>query len=156
MTTDAGVDVVSFGATKNGLVFGEAVVFLRPELAEGFEFVRKQMGQLASKMRYLSAQMIAVLSDDLWLRNASHANEIAGRLATALADLPGVEILYPVQANGVFARLPEAIVGKLEKELPGEPPFYIWEQPDVVRLMCAWDTEPEDIDALVSAISEAM
>lgn len=156
MTTDLGVDVVSFGATKNGLAFGEAVVFLRPELAQGFEFVRKQMGQLASKMRFLSAQMIALLSDDLWSRNASHANEMASRLAAALAEIPGAEIIHPVEANGVFARLPEAAIATLMAELPGEPPFYVWEQPDVVRLMCAWDTEPDDVEQLAAAIKAAI
>jgi threonine aldolase len=155
LTTAQGVDVVSFGATKNGLVFGEAVVFLRPELAEGFEFVRKQLGQLDSKMRFLSAQLSALLSDDLWLRNATQANAMAARLAAALEALPEPEIVYPVEANGVFARLPQSVIEKLEAELPGDPPFYRWEEPDVIRLMCAWDTEPEDVDAFAEALAAA-
>ncbi len=155
ITTDAGADVVSFRATKNGLIFGEAVVFTGPDLADGFEFVRKQLGQLASKMRFLSAQMIALLSDDLWRTNAAHANEMATQLATAIANLPGVEIVQPVQANGVFARLPETVIARLEKELEGEPPFYRWDETGVVRLMCAWDTQPEDVEGFASALEAA-
>ena len=157
LTTDCGVDVVSFGATKNGLLFGDAVVFLRPELADGFEFVRKQLGQLASKMRFLSAQFEALLASDLWLRNASHANAMAARLAAAVRELPGIEIMHPVEANGVFARLPRAAIDKLLNELPGEPPFHVWdEQAGVVRWMCAWDTSAEDVDEFAGAVGRAL
>ena len=157
LTTECGADVVSFGATKNGLAFGDAVVFLRPELADGFEFVRKQLGQLASKMRFLSAQFEALLGDDLWRRNASHANAMASRLADAVRDLPGLEIVHPVQANGVFARLPHEAIANLLAELPGEPPFHVWdEQRDIVRWMCAWDTTPEDVDEFSAAIEGAL
>jgi threonine aldolase len=157
LTTECGVDVVSFGATKNGLAFGDAVVFLRPELADGFEFVRKQLGQLASKMRFLSAQLEALLGEDLWRRNASHANAMASRLADAVRELPGVEIVHPVQANGVFARLPHGAIGRLLGELPGEPPFHVWdEHDDVVRWMCAWDTTPADVDEFADAIAGAL
>lgn len=157
LTTDCGVDAVSFGATKNGLLFGDAVVFLRPELADGFEFVRKQLGQLASKMRFLSAQFEALLASDLWLRNASHANAMAARLAEAVRDLPGLEIVHPVEANGVFARLPRKAIAKLLAALPGEPPFHVWdEQADVVRWMCAWDTDPADVDEFAGAVERAV
>ena len=157
LTTGCGVDVVSFGATKNGLAFGDSVVFLRPELADGFEFVRKQLGQLASKMRFLSAQFEALLQGDLWRDNASHANAMAARLAGAVRDLPGLEIVHPVEANAVFVRLPREAIDRLLAELPGEPPFHIWdEQANVVRWMCAWDTTPEDVDEFAAAVSSAL
>ena len=149
LTTDAGVDVVSFGATKNGLLLGDAVVFLRPELAEGFEFVRKQGMQLASKMRFISAQFEALLDGDLWLRSAAHANAMAARLAEAVAAIEGVEITQPVEANGVFARLPRPAIDRLLTDLPGEHPFYVWDEAtNEVRWMCSWDTTEEDVDAL--------
>ena len=157
LTTDCGVDVVSFGATKNGLLFGDAVVFLRPELADGFEFIRKQLGQLASKMRFISAQFEALLTGDLWLRNARNANEMATRLADAVAGLPGLELIHPVEANGVFARLPRSAIDALLAELPGEPPFHVWdEQGNVVRWMCAWDTTADDVDAFAGAVRGAL
>ncbi len=157
LTTDCGVDAVSFGGTKNGLVFGELVVFCRPELADGFEFVRKQLGQLASKMRFLSAQFEALLGGDLWLELASHANAMAARLAEGVAELPGVELAHPVEANGVFARLPRAATERLLATLEGDPPFYVWdESTGVVRWMCAWDTEPSDVDEFIEAIRTAL
>jgi threonine aldolase len=157
LTAGCGVDVVSFGATKNGLMFGDAVIFLRPELADGFEFVRKQLGQLASKMRFLSAQFEALLADGLWLRNATHANRMASGLADAVRDLPGIEIMHPVEANGVFAKLPRAAIDQLLAELPGEPPFHVWdEQSNVVRWMCAWDTTTEEVDEFAAAVAAAL
>lgn len=157
LTTDCGVDAVSFGGTKNGLVFGELVIFCRPELADGFEFVRKQLGQLASKMRFLSAQFEALLGGDLWLELASHANAMAARLAEGVAELPGVELAHPVEANGVFARLPRAATERLLATLEGDPPFYVWdESTGVVRWMCAWDTEPSDVDEFIEAIRTAL
>jgi threonine aldolase len=157
ITTDAGVDVVSFGGTKNGLMFGEAVVFLRPGLGEGFEFVRKQLGQLASKMRFVAAQFEALLRDQLWLRSAAHANAMAARLAAAVTEIDGVEIVHPVQANAVFARLQRAAIDALLESWPYEHPFYVWdERDDVVRWMCAWDTAPEDVDRFAAAIAEAV
>ena len=142
LTTEAGVDVVSFGGTKNGLVFGEAVVFCRAELARDFEFTRKQLGQLASKMRFVSAQFEALLAGDLWLRSARHANAMASRLAAAVGEIDGVEVVHPVEANGVFARLPRPAIERLLAELPGEHPFYIWDDArDEVRWMCSWDTD---------------
>jgi threonine aldolase len=157
LTTDAGVDVVSFGGTKNGLLFGEAVVFLRPGLGEGFEFVRKQLGQLPSKMRFVAAQFEALLGTDLWLRNAVHANSMAVRLAEAVTDIDGLEIVHPVQANGVFARLDRAAIDRLLEAWPYEHPFYVWDQAEsVVRWMCAWDTTPADVDDFAAAVREAI
>jgi threonine aldolase len=157
LTTDAGVDVVSFGATKNGAAFGDAVVFLRPELADGFEFVRKQLGQLASKMRFASAQLVALLEGELWLENARHANEMAQRLRSALEPLDGVEVVHPVEANAVFARLPRTAIDALLTELEGDPPFHVWDpELGVVRWMCAWDTEQSDIDDLVRAVGSVL
>lgn len=146
LTAAAGVDLLSFGGTKNGLLLGDAVVFLRPGLAPDFRFVRKQLGQLASKMRFISAQFEALLEGDLWRRSAAHANAMAARLAAALERIPAAEIVHPVEANAVFARLPRAAIDRLLAEWPIAQPFYVWEQPDVVRLMCSWDTEPADVD----------
>jgi threonine aldolase len=157
LTTEAGVDAVSFGGTKNGLLLGEAVVLCRPELAEGFPFTRKQLGQLASKMRFVSAQFEALLTGDLWLRSARHANEMAARLAAAVEAIAGVQITHPVEANAVFARLPRPAIDRLLGELPGEHPFYVWDATrDEVRWMCAWDTSEADVDAFATTIAEAV
>ena len=157
VTTDAGVDAVSFGGTKNGMLGGEAVVFLRPELAESFLYTRKQLGQLASKMRFIAAQFDALLTDDLWRRNAEHANGMARRLADAITAIDGVELAHPVEANGVFANLPAAAIDRLRDALPAAMPFYVWdEDAGTVRLMCSWDTTAEDIDELATALGAAM
>jgi threonine aldolase len=149
IATDAGVDALSFGGTKNGLLLGEAVVLLAPELAEGFAYLRKQTLQLASKGRFLAAQFVAMLDGDLWLRNAAHANAMAARLAAAVADAPGVRITQPVQANGVFAVLPPAATAALQREFR----FYTWDATTgEVRWMCSWDTTPEEVDAFAAAI----
>jgi threonine aldolase len=156
LTTDAGVDIVSFGATKNGALVGDAVVILNPELAPDFLFTRKQLGQLASKMRFISAQLTALLADGLWLRNAAHANEMARSLATAVTDIPAVEIVYPVEANALFARLPREAIDDLLSNLEAEHPFYIWDEAEnVVRWMCAWDTTAEDVEHFAGAVAEA-
>lgn len=153
LTTDAGVDAVSFGGTKNGLLVGDAVVFCNPELGEGFAFTRKQLLQLASKMRFLSAQFEALLEGDLWLRNAGHANRMAARLAAAVDPIDGVEVSYPVEANAVFARLPAAAI----EALRDAHPFYVWdEDSDEVRWMCSWDTTPEDVDTFAEAVRAAL
>jgi threonine aldolase len=157
LATDAGVDALSFGGTKNGLLAGEAVVLLRPDLAEGFEFVRKQSLQLASKMRFLAAQFTALLDGDLWRRNAAHANAMARRLAEAIEGAEGATLAQPVEANGVFANLPRAAIDRLHAELPGENPFYVWDEAaGTVRLMCSWDTQPEDVEVLAAALVEAV
>ncbi|MGH2951375.1 MAG: threonine aldolase family protein [Geminicoccales bacterium] len=157
LTTDAGVDLVSFGGTKNGLLLGDAVVFCRPGLGEGFEFVRKQLGQLASKMRFLAVQFDALLAGELWLRAAAHANAMARRLADAAVAIDAVEIVHPVEANAVFARLPRPAIDRLLAESEYERPFYVWdEDEDVARWMCAWDTTPEDVDAFAAVVASAV
>ncbi len=160
LTTGAGVDVVSFGGTKNGLLVGDAVVFCGPqahERAANFAFTRKQLGQLASKMRFISAGFVALLRDELWLRNAAHANAMAARLAQAVATIDGVEIGHPVEANAVFARMPREAIDRLLAGQPGDHPFYVWtEATDEVRWMCAWDTTPEQVDAFAAAIAAAI
>jgi threonine aldolase len=141
LTTEAGVD---------------AVVFLRPELAEGFDFVRKQSMQLASKMRFISAQLEALLGNDLWRRNAAHANSMARRLAERIEQL-SLEIAYPVEANAVFPVLPVEAIERLRSELGGETPFYVWDQDrGVVRLMASWDTTPEDVDRCAASLERAV
>ncbi len=156
LTTDAGVDLLSFGGTKNGLLFGEAVVFLAEGLGEGAEFVRKQLMQLASKMRFAGAQLEALLAGDLWRRNAAQANRMAARLGAALEGVGGVELVQPVEANGVFAKLPAAAIERLELDPDGNRAFYVWDEAGTVRLMCSWDTEAEDVDAFVASVEETV
>jgi threonine aldolase len=151
ITVDAGVDVLSFGGTKNGLLGAEAVVFLTPGLDEGFEYLRKQSLQLASKMRFLAAQLDALLTDELWLHCASQANAMARLLADLVQPLSGVTITRPVHTNAVFARLPgpEAIAA-----LQREYDFYVWdEREDEVRWMCSWDTTEDDVERFVAALA---
>ena len=149
-TTDAGVDVLSFGGTKNGLMLGEAVVVLNPELAPSLKYLRKSAMQLASKMRFVSAQLLALLEGDLWLRNARHANAMAARLADGVRGLPGLEITRPVQANAVFAVLPADVTERLQKRFR----FYTWDQhTGEVRWMTAFDTTEEDVDVFAAAIT---
>ena len=151
LTTDCGVDALSFGATKNGAAGAEAVVLLRDDLGEGMAWLRKQSMQLASKMRFLSAQLVALFEDDLWRRNAAHANAMAARLAAAVAD--HVEIAHPVEANGVFAVVPCAATAHLQRDWR----FYVWdEEADVVRWLCSWDTTTEDVDAFAAAVRDAV
>lgn len=153
VSTDVGVDLLSFGGTKNGLLVGEAVVFLDPARAEGFEYLRKQSLQLASKMRFLAAQFDALLSDDLWLRCARHANAMAARLAEAVRNLPSLTITRPVQANAVFATLPGTATRALQERFP----FYVWDESrGEVRWMCSWDTTEEDVDAFAAAVRAAL
>ena len=149
-TSDVGVDVVSFGGTKNGALAAEAVVVLDPEAAAGLTYVRKTDMQLASKMRFVSAQLLALLEGDLWLRSASHANAMARRLRDAVHELPGVQISRPVEANAVFAVLPEGVADRLRESFR----FYDWDQATrEVRWMCAFDTTPQDVDAFAAALS---
>ncbi|MGA7684358.1 MAG: low specificity L-threonine aldolase [Terriglobales bacterium] len=141
-TRDLGVDVLSFGGTKNGLVGAEAVVFFRPELAADFLFIRKQGMQLASKMRFMAAQMEALLTGDLWKRNADQANRMARLLHEQIKNLRGVKIMHPVEANGVFAQIPRAAIPKIQESYF----FYVWsEEESVVRWMCSFDTTEEDV-----------
>jgi threonine aldolase len=150
---DCGVDILSFGGTKNGLLAAEAVVFLTPGLADGFEYLRKQSLQLASKMRFLAAQFDALLADRLWLRNAHRANAMAGRLADALGGVGGVSVTHPVQTNVVFASLPAAAIAALQERVA----FYVWDRRRAeVRWMCSWDTTEADVDEFARAIAETV
>jgi threonine aldolase len=146
----AGVDVLSFGGTKNGMPFGEAVVFFDRELAADFARRRKQGGQLASKMRFLAAPWIAMLDGGAWLAHAAHANAMAQRLADALVAVPGARLLAPVEANGVFVDLPPAVIDGLRAN---GWHFYAFVGSTGIRLMCAWDTTTETIDAFAADAS---
>jgi threonine aldolase len=151
ITSDVGADVVSFGGTKIGLVAGEAVLVLRDDLADPVRYLRKQTVQLASKMRFISAQLLALLEDDLWRRAAGNANAMARRLGEAIEGVEGVTLTQAVQANGVFAILPAGAAERLLEDFK----FYFWdEHTREVRWMCAWDTTEEDVDAFASAIAE--
>jgi threonine aldolase len=153
ITAEVGVDLLSFGGTKNGLLAGEAVVFIDPGLADGFDYLRKQSLQLASKMRFLAAQFDALLTDELWRRSARHANAMAVRLADAVRDMRGVTITRPVEANAVFATLPGAATSALQRQFP----FYVWDEDrGEVRWMCSWDTTEADVDAFAAAIRAAL
>jgi threonine aldolase len=153
ITWQAGVDVLCFGGTKNGMAVGEAVVFFDHDLAAEFDYRCKQAGQLSSKMRFLSAPWVGMLKDGAWLRHAQHANRMAERLEASLAALPGVEILFPRQVNGVFAELPRtAIEGLRSKGWI----FYTFIGAGGCRFMCSWDTRPEDVDALVSDLKQLL
>ncbi|MFE5209422.1 threonine aldolase family protein [Streptomyces sp. NPDC056600] len=152
-TNAAGVDLLSLGGTKNGAMFGEAVVVIDKERVRRMKHLRKTSMQLASKMRFVSVQFEALLTKDLWLRNARHANEMARRLAEGVRAVDGVEILYPVQSNAVFARLPHAVTERLQKRFR----FYFWDEAaGDVRWMCAYDTREDDVDAFVAALKEEM
>ncbi|MFJ8659598.1 threonine aldolase family protein [Streptomyces sp. NPDC093795] len=150
-TNAVGVDVISYGGTKNGMLFGEAVVVLNPDAVSHMKHLRKLSMQLASKMRFVSVQLEALLSKDLWLRNARHANAMAQRLAAGVREVDGVEILYPVQANAVFARLPHEVSRRLQERFR----FYFWDEAaGDVRWMCAFDTTEDDVDAFLQALKE--
>jgi len=152
MTWKAGVDVLCFGGSKNGLAVGEAVVFFDRELAREFDYRCKQGGQLASKMRFLSAPWVGLLKDGAWLRHARHSNAMAQRLEAGLRGLAGVRISYPVESNAVFVTLPAAV----EKQLYQRGwKFYTGVITGAEsRLMCSWDTTPEDVDAFVADLRE--
>jgi len=153
LATEAGVDVLSFGGTKNGLVGAEAVVFLRENLGTDFLYLRKQGMQLASKQRFLSVQLSALLEGELWRENASQANAMAARLAAALAGAPGLEIAHPVEANAVFARLPRAAIATLLESYR----FLVWDEPQgLVRWMCSWNTSAADVDAFAADVRRAL
>jgi threonine aldolase len=153
LATQAGVDVLSFGGTKNGLVGAEAVVFLREGLGADFLYLRKQGMQLASKQRFLSAQLCALLEGELWRENAAHANAMAARLAAALSRAPGLEIAHPVEANAVFARLPRAAIAELQQRYR----FLVWDEAQgLVRWMCSWNTPAQDVDAFAADVRRAL
>ena len=150
-TWRAGVDVLSFGATKNGAMAAEAVIFFNPDLVKSFTYRRKRGGHLFSKMRFLSAQLEAYITNDLWLKNATHANRMAGKLAQHLATLPNITLRYPVEANELFLCFPEAVIQGLMAE---GFQFYRWEgeRSNLVRLVTAFNTEEADITNLIEAV----
>jgi threonine aldolase len=149
ITWRAGVDVLSFGATKNGALAAEAVIFFDPAKADDFAYRRKRGGHLLSKMRFLSAQFDAYLADGLWLRNATHANRVAARLAEGLAQVAGARLRYPAQANEVFVELPEGVIHALAEAGFG---FYRWggESSACLRLVAAFDSRLEDAERLIA------
>lgn len=150
LTGEAGVDVLSLGATKLGAVVGDAIVVLEPAAVDGVAYLRKVDTQLASKMRFASAQLLALYEGDLWLRNASHANGMAARLRAGLETIPGVEPTQATQANALFVRLPAGLAAHLRERWH----FYDWADGGEVRLMCAFDTPEADVDAFVASARE--
>ena len=147
ITWQSGVDVLCFGGTKNGLAAGELVVFFRKDLAREFDYRLKQAGQLASKMRFLAAPWLGLLSNDVWLKNATNANSMARRLAERLRADAKLEIVFPVEGSAVFVRLSDSVLRNLEQH---GWHFYKFVEPDVYRLMCSWATNNADIDCLMS------
>jgi len=152
-TRGAGVDVLSFGGTKNGMMFGEAVVFFSREAARQFQFIRKQGMQLASKMRFIAVQFDALLSNDLWRRNAAHSNAMANLLAQEMSHIPRVKITQEVQSNAVFAAIPAHSIAPLQQQRY----FYAWnEETSEVRWMSSFDTTEEDVRAFAQLMGEAL
>ena len=153
ITRDCGVDVLSFGGTKNGVMGAEAVVFFDKALAHDFLFLRKQGMQLASKMRFISAQLDALLTNDLWLKNAQHSNRMAKLLEKELQRVHNVKIVYPVQANGVFAQIPRQAIEKIRKRYF----FYTWnEEESIVRWMCSFDTTEKDVKDFAKFVAQSV
>ncbi len=153
ITTDAGVDVLSFGGTKNGLMFGEVVIFFGREKARDFEYIRKQGMQLHSKMRYIAAQFDRYLTGDLWKKNALQANRMAKKLAAELKRFPQLKLTQDVKANGVFCIMPPELVPLMQEAYF----FHIWDQQTYeVRLMCSWDTTEEDIDTFIRLLKQKL
>ena len=150
LITATGVDALTFGGTKNGAMGGEAIVFPRPHPAiAALPFVRKSAMQLASKMRFVAVQFTALLRDDLWLKNAAHANAMARRLADRVCRIDGVSLAYPLDANGAFVALPHHAIPKLQQQKH----FYVWdERASVVRWMTSWDTTEDDVDAFAELV----
>jgi threonine aldolase len=152
-TRDLGVDVLSFGGTKNGIMGGEAVVFFQPSFGKDFLYLRKQSMQLASKMRFIAAQFEALLTDDLWRRSAEHANRMALLLEKEISRIPQVKVVWKVEANGVFAQIPHHAIEKIKQRYF----FYTWmEEEGIVRWMCSFDTTEEDIREFAGVVAEAV
>jgi len=152
-TRDLGVDVLSFGGTKNGILGGEAVVFFHPEQSQDFLYLRKQSMQLASKMRYIAAQFEALLTNDLWKRGAEHANRMARVLEKEISRIAGVRVVWKVEANGVFVQIPRHAIEKIR----GQYFFYTWiEEESIVRWMCSFDTTEADIRRFADFVAEAV
>lgn len=153
VTRDLGVDVLSFGGTKNGVMGGEAVVFFDQQLARNFQFLRKQGMQLASKMRFISVQLDALLSNDLWKKSAQRSNRMARLLENEIRTIPRVKVVYPVEANGVFAQIPREAIAKIQERYF----FYVWsEEESVVRWMCSFDTTEEDVHQFAKFVAETV
>lgn len=153
MTFDCGVDVLSFGGTKNGMMMGEAVVFADKNVSKDFEYFRKQAMQLASKMRFLSVQFIAYFENDLWRKNAEHSNQMAQLFYNKIKHLMGVEVIYPVDTNGLFVKIPQSIISSLQNKYF----FYVFDELEsIVRWMCSYDTEIEEIDMFTEALKKAL
>lgn len=149
VSSACGIDILSFGATKNGLLFGEAVLFFDRSREASFRFFRKQTAQLHSKMRYIAIQFHRYLEDQLWFRNACHANECAALMARGLEAIPGVRIVHPVEANGVFVQLPAHSIQTLQDEFG----FYLWDEDSrLARLMVSWDTRPDVVEAFLERL----
>ncbi|MGP3954264.1 threonine aldolase family protein [Streptomyces sp. 7N604] len=152
-TNAVGVDILSLGGTKNGMVFGEAVVVINREAPRAMKHVRKLSMQLPSKMRFVSVQLEALLAGDLWLRNARHANTMARRLADGVGGVGGVEIVHPVESNAVFAKVPHDVAERLQKRFR----FYFWDEAaGLVRWMCSFDTTEADVDSFTAALVEEL
>jgi len=152
-TRDLGVDVLSFGGTKNGIMGGEAVVFFNRALSSDFLYLRKQGMQLASKMRFIAVQFEALLTNDLWKRSAEHANRMARVLEAEIRKIPQVRIVWKVEANGVFAQLPKQAIEKIKQQYF----FYPWiEDEGIVRWMCSFDTTEEDVREFAKCVAEAV
>jgi threonine aldolase len=151
ITADAGVDVLSFGGTKNGLMFGETVIFFGKEKGKDFQYLRKQGMQLHSKMRYIAAQFNRYLTGDLWKKNALQANRMAKKLVEALKRFPQLKITQEVKANGVFCIMPPGLIPLMQEAYF----FHIWNpSTHEVRLMCSWDTTEEDIDTFAGLLEQ--
>jgi threonine aldolase len=152
-TRDLGVDVLSFGGTKNGIMGGEAVVFFNREFSRDFLYLRKQGMQLASKMRFIAVQFEALLTDDLWRRSAEHANQMARALEREIERIPGVKIVWAVEANGVFVKIPPAAIERIKEKYF----FYMWiEEESIVRWMCSFDTTEEDVKEFAKFVAGAV
>jgi threonine aldolase len=153
MTTGTGIDILSLGGTKNGIMFGEGIVTLTEGPAESMKYLRKMNMQLASKMRFISAQLLALYGTDLWLTSAAHANAMAAKLSAAVQATAGVELVYPTESNGVFAALPNAVADRLRERFR----FYDWDRAaGQVRWMCSFDTTEADVDSFVAALGEEL
>lgn len=153
VTGKVGIDALSFGGTKNGMILGEAVVFFNKPLAANFKYIRKQGMQLASKMRFISAQFVALLSNDLWQKNASHANRMAEKLAERLRTIQQIQITQRVQSNAVFVMIPKSIIPRLQEEYF----FYVWDEGrGEVRFMTSFDTTEENIEDFVVLLQKAI
>ncbi|HXJ88627.1 MAG TPA: low specificity L-threonine aldolase [Candidatus Binatia bacterium] len=152
-TRDLGVDVLSFGGTKNGIMGGEAVVFFNRAHSSDFLYLRKQGMQLASKMRFIAVQFEALLTNELWKLSAEHANRMAKVLEAAVRQIPQVRIVWKVEANGVFAQIPKHAIEKIKRQYF----FYPWiEEENIVRWMCSFDTTEEDVHEFVKCVAEAV